>query len=523
MIARRLRHVVALAALFVAGSAGAQSDKPMVLITVKSAKDLITKLKDLTKSTMEAAGQGAMWPLIQGGIEAKLGKEGEKIPGFDPTKPLGVRIMYKKPSPPAPIDGDVLILLPATDATKFIGQGLPALGFANPAAGDGGLTTFALGPNAKAFAREASGYVAVSIAEAEVVSAAKLPKPEEVFGAPKHDLSLVVSPSAVPEEVARNVAKMLAGPTGGEKEIQQILDLDSFELNYDLDPSAGKVVFETVQSAKSGTGLATMLKGSTAGPLRSAIGLAPNAVFNLAMRGDWVAASGMFAQALQGLELAEKSVPGFGSSETTKGVMDLLRELSKTELEDFAVSISGDGTMVMGFALKSTASFELKVGELVEKLVPVIQKEAGENADKVKEMSKRDAETLSGVKVTRLWVPLNKKANAVAVSILFGVKDEVAFIATSFLETHETIENALKQKTIDSHEPLIMTLKLNELANAFRVLDYKGTSAIKAESKGGNPFKISMEIPVKDIAELIKAGLPDKIKERLGVGGKDDG
>ena len=73
MVARRLRSVVALAALLAAGPAVAQSDKPMVLITVKSAKDLITKLKDLTKSTMEASGQGAMWPLIQGGLEAKLG------------------------------------------------------------------------------------------------------------------------------------------------------------------------------------------------------------------------------------------------------------------------------------------------------------------------------------------------------------------------------------------------------------------------------------------------------------------
>jgi hypothetical protein len=103
-----------------------------------------------------------------------------------------------------------------------------------------------------------------------------------------------------------------------------------------------------------------------------------------------------------------------------------------------------------------------------------------------------------------------------------GVKDDVAFVAATMLDGTETIENALKQKPIDPHEPLVMTLKLKELAHAFRMLSYDSPAAIKVESKGGNPFKTTMEIPVKDIAALFKAGLVEKIKERFAAG-KDDG
>jgi hypothetical protein len=93
------------------------------------------------------------------------------------------------------------------------------------------------------------------------------------------------------------------------------------------------------------------------------------------------------------------------------------------------------------------------------------------------------------------------------------------------LDSTETIEHALQQKVIEDHDPYKATLKLKELAEAFLILDYKGSAAVKVESKGGNPFKFAIEIPVKDIAELFKLGLAEKIKQRFGSAkpGDDDG
>jgi len=223
----------------------------------------------------------------------------------------------------------------------------------------------------------------------------------------------------------------------------------------------------------------------------------------------------------QGSDLSEaakllKTAPPVVPKAVLNPVVELIEELAKAELEDMAISVSGDGTALLAAAVKSTSAFELKIGEVIDKVVPEIQKDAGDNADKVKELSKKDAVTLSGVKLSRIWIPLNKKSRDWGFSIYLGVKENVAFVAVTILDSTETIENALKQKVIEDRDPLTMTLKLKELAEAFLVLDYKGSAAVKMESKGGNPFKMTMEIPVKDIAELSKLGLAEKIKQRFG-------
>jgi hypothetical protein len=243
----------------------------------------------------------------------------------------------------------------------------------------------------------------------------------------------------------------------------------------------------------------------------------------MVMRGDFVSQTGMFDNIVKGM----KNVPNMGSNVTVKSAVEMIEELAKQELEDLSMSVSGDGTAVLAASVKSTSSFELKIGEVIDKVVPEIQKDAGENADKVKEMSKKDAVTLSGVKLSRIWIPLSKKPRPWAFSIFLGVKENVAFVAVTILDSTETIEHALQQKVIEDHDPFKMTLKLKELAEAFLILDYKGSAAIKAEGKGGNPFTTTMEIPVKDIAELFKLGLAEKIKQRFGGGkpmpGDDDG
>jgi hypothetical protein len=522
-----LRLAVALGALVLVGRGDAQSSsqKPMLQVTIKSMKDVLTKIKDLTKSTMETLGQSAMWPMIEAGLDSKLGKGGEKIAGLDPSKPIGLRIMYKPPTGPVPIDGDILLMLPTNDAGKLMKEGLPTLGLTAPAAGDGGLTTLTIG-GAKAFARESNGYVCVTVADADVVSQARLPKPNDVFGDVKHDVTLTLGVGVLPEATIRNGIKTLqslqpaAASAADEKKTQNLVDTEVIQFGLDVDSSTGKLLLDSSISAKPGTALSTIFKGSTPGPLKSAIGLSPTAVFSLAVRGDFVAQGGMFSDAGK-----LKGAPPIIPKVALDSAIEIFEELAKQELEDMTLSISGDGTAILAAAVKSTAAFELKIGEVIDKAVPAIQKEAGDNADKVKEMSKKDAVTIGGVKLSRIWIPLSKKSRDWGFSIFMGVKDNVAFVAGTMLDSTETIEHALQQKVIEDHDPYKATLKLKELAEAFLILDYKGSAAVKVESKGGNPFKFAIEIPVKDIAELFKLGLAEKIKQRFGSAkpGDDDG
>src|SRR5262249_44768231 len=146
---------------------------------------------------------------------------------------------------------------------------------------------------------------------------------------------------------------------------------------------------------KPGSGLATALKAAKSGPLKSAIGLSPSAVFSVAMRGEFLSLS----SAPSDVSNALKSIPPVVPKLAVDALGEIVGEIAKAEVEAAAMSVSGDGTMVFAAAMKSTGGFELKVGELIDKLTPEIAKDAGENADKVKEMTKRDAVTLSGTKL----------------------------------------------------------------------------------------------------------------------------
>jgi len=511
-----IRMAAAFAVLLaVALRAEAQSQKPMVLITIKSMKDFVSKSKELAKSTMEAAGQGAMWPMVEAGFDSKVGKEGEKIPGLDVNKPIGIRIMYKPPGAGMPIDGDVLLMLPTTDAAKLTSAGFQSLGLPAAAAGDGGVMTFSIGPTLNGFIREANGYANVTIVDASLVSAEKLPKPSEVFADVKHDLTLMFRPGAFPEQSIRDFFKWAASmnpaaPPTSEQSIQQFLDMDAVEYSYDLDPSAGKILIEMVQSAKPGTKLATMFKGSAPGPLKSAIGVSPSGAFSAGLRGDWVGQSMMIPNIVQQI----KATPNAPKGPPFSTVLELLEELGKTELEDFSTSIAKDGTMFLAVAVKSTSGFELKIGEVVDKLGEEIAKEAGDDAAKVKEKTKKNAVTVAGVPLSRIWIPLPKKKPAEAASIYLGAKDNVAFMAVAFSDETKTIEEALKRAAIETHDPISATLDFKAVADAFSV-ESKTTSVVKIESKGGEPMRVTVDFPIKAVAELYKEGLFQKIKERM--------
>jgi hypothetical protein len=510
-----LQSGAALAVLLLVGPADAQSStKPMLQVTAKSTKELLTKAKGLTKTVMEAAGQDAMWPMVEGMLANAVGNEGEKLPGLDTTKPIGFRAMYKPPKPGTPIDGDVLLLLPVKDSSKLIDQGLPMIGLANPTR-DGELTTFQVGGAIKGFAREANGYLYITVVDAGVVAANRLPPAAEVVGDGKHDLSISISPSAFPESSIRQFfdwAKTMqpaGSPPTSEHSIQQIVDTDSIAYHFDLDPS-GKVVVEMMQSAKAGTKMESVLKKSAPGPLKSVVGLAPDAIFSGGMRGDWVAYSQMIPNMVQQM----KAAPNAANDLPFKTILGLVEELAKSDLEDLSLSVSKDGTAIIAVAVGSTAAFELKIGETVDALGAEVAKNAGDQADKVKERTKKNAVTVAGVPLSRIWVPIPKGKPAEAANIYLGVKDNVAFVAMAFSDSTSTIEAALKRSAVEEFDPVSANLKLKGLAEAFEV-DYKGSAEAKIESKGGHPFRWTMEFPVKDVAELFKGGLAEKLKERF--------
>jgi hypothetical protein len=509
-----VRTAAVFAALFaLAVRAEAQSQKPMVLVTIKSMKEFITKAKELTKSTMAAAGQDAMWPMVEAGLDSKLGKEGEKIPGLDVNKPIGIRIMYKEPGPGMPIDGDVLLMLPTTDAAKLTSAGFQSLGLPAATAGDGGVMNFNVVPAVPGFIREANGYVNVTVVDASLVSADKLPKPSEVFAGAKHDMSFMFRPSAFPEKSIRGffewAAQMNPGqPPTPENSIQQFVEMDAIEYAVDLDPSAGKIMVEMTQSAKPGTNLSKMFKATSAGPLKSAIGVSPSAAFSMAMRGDYVGQSQMIPNILQQI----KAAPTAPKGPPLSTVLELLEELGKSELEDFSVSIAKDGTLLLAAAVKSTSGFELKIGEVVDKLGEEIAKDAGDEAAKVKEKTKKNAVTVAGVQLSRIYKPLPNKKPADAANIYLGAKDNVAFVAVAFSDDTKSIEEALKRPAIDSYDPIGGSLDFKAVAEAFGVKS-STTAVAKISGQGGDPFKVTMDIPVKAIAELHKDGLFDKIKQ----------
>lgn len=509
-----VRTAAVFAALFaLAVRAEAQSQKPMVLVTIKSMKEFVTKAKELAKSTMAAAGQDAMWPMVEAGLDSKLGKEGEKIPGLDVNKPIGIRIMYKAPGAGMPVDGDVLLMLPTTDAAKLTSAGFQSLGLPPAAAGDGGMMTFSLGPAINGFIREANGYANVTIVDPSLVSAEKLPKPSEVFADAKHDMTFMVRPGAFPEKSIRGffewAAQMNPGqPPTPENSIQQFVEMDAIEYGIDLDPLAGKIAVEMTQSAKPGTSLSKMYKGTSPGPLKSAIGVSPSAAFSLGMRGDYVGQSQMIPNILQQI----KAAPTAPKGPPLSTVLELLEELGKSELEDFSASIAKDGTIFFAAAAKSTSAFELKIGEVVDKLGEEIAKGAGDDAAKVKEKTKKNAVTVAGVPLSRIYKPLPNKKPAEAANIYLGAKDNVAFVAVAFSDDVKSIEEALKRTAIDSFDPIGGTLDFKAVAEAFGVKS-NTTAVAKISSQGGDPFKVTMDIPVKALAELHKEGLFDKIKQ----------
>ena len=46
-------------------------------------------------------------------------------------------------------------------------------------------------------------------------------------------------------------------------------------------------------------------------------------------------------------------------------------------------------------------------------------------------MTKKDAVTLSGNKLSRIWIPLSKKADPRAISSYLGVKDSIVFLGVT--------------------------------------------------------------------------------------------
>ena len=492
-----VRFAAAFAVLFafaVRVEAQSQPQKPLVQFTVKSAKDFMTKVGELSftvKKVME--GENAEPPEIT----KQLGQAEQTMQGFDLSKPLGLRIMYKAPPPNAPIDGDILFMIPVTDANKFnqlLTQAIPGFKTEN------NLSSFqppGVPIPIKFFGRTANNYSYWTVMDSGAVFEDRLPKPADVFGSPTHDITLSLNPGVIPEAAVKNIFNSLRNmiPAGqgalDDSQIQQYVDLNSMTIHFDADTSSNKIIVEIAQSYRPSSKLAGISKNVAPGPLRSAIGVHESAIMSAGMRGDAVAKSGMFSNTISAIKSNPQTTqPIF------KEIVGLLETLAATELEDVGMSVAPDGTIFFAAAVQSAAAFELKINELTMEKKSV---KVGED------------------KLTKIVAALpgdNGKAN-----IYLGAKDNVAFVAISFVDGTKTIEEALKRKPIESHDPLSMVVKLKECAEALGVSGYSGSGVIKAESKK-DPTGATFEIPVKDMAELAKAGFFKKLEE---FGKKFDG
>src|SRR5687767_4860532 len=204
-----VRFAAAPAVLFafaVRVEAQSQPQKPLVLLSVKSAKDFMTKASEMTftvKKVME--GENAEPPEIV----KHLSQAEQAMPGFDLTKPLGLRIMYKAPPPTAPIDGDILLMIPVTDGNKFLTQFLPQAGLQGIKT-ENNLSSFENPfPPIKFFGRTANNYSYWTVMDSGAVFEDRLPKPADVFGSPKHDITLSLNPGVIPEAAVRNMFNSL--------------------------------------------------------------------------------------------------------------------------------------------------------------------------------------------------------------------------------------------------------------------------------------------------------------------------
>jgi hypothetical protein len=345
-------------------------------------------------------------------------------------------------------------------------------------------------PPIKFFGRNANGYSYWTVMDSGAVFEDRLPKPADVFGQPKHDVTLSLNPGVIPEAAVKNMfntLKTMIPPGQGaldDNQIQQYVDLDSMTIHVDADTSSNKVLVEIAQSYRPGSKLAGISKNVPPGTLRSAIGIPESAVAFAGMRGDAVAKSGMFSNAVSAIKSNPQTTqPIF------KEIVGLIETLASTELEDVAMSVAPDGTIFFAAAVQSAAAFELKINELTMEKKSV---KVGED------------------KLTKIVAALpGGNGNA---SFYLGAKDNVAFVAVSFVDGVKTIEEALKRKPIESHDPLSLVIKLKECAEALGVSGYSGSAVVKAESKK-DPTGATVEIPVKDIAELAKAGFFKKLEE----------
>lgn len=495
MLAASVRFAFA-AMLFFTATASAQTQRPMVQVTVKSAKEVMTKFGDmmLIIKKVNQGDEEAEWP--QGKQFAQqLATSPEKVaPGFDVNKPLGLRVMYKAPVPPTPIDGDFLLMIPVTDANKFVKELLSKAPLPNLKTEDG-VTQFDI-PNTgvPVFGREGNEYFYVTVANADVISAARQPKPSDVFGSPDHDLSIAVNPGVMPESIVIGLLGMLKPLYANigiqpheqltDEDVKMVASLDSLTLHFDILPDKGKIAFEVLQTGRPGTALADSFKTSPKGRLRSSFGLAPNAVAAISARGGHVVNGETFKNTLN----AMKRSP-LGSLKEFKQVSGLVESLAKSDVDDVAVSVLPDATVLFGAAVKSAADFELKVNEL---------------------FGKNDVLTLAGVKLRHVEIPLpngDQKAR-----LFLGVKDNVALVAVAFSDDRNAIEEALKRAPVEDHDAASIVVRLKELAKSVGVDGYKGDESIRIESQG-TVAKFVGSIPVKDLFELQKLGVFTKLQE----------
>jgi len=485
--------------------------KPTAQITVKSFRTFANKVGDLLYSIKLARGDGEEMPRLTVFARGQLAKNGSNAtPGFDVDKPFGLRVVYRPPQG-RPIDGDLHLLLPTTNGDRLARDLLPTLGAVNLKT-DQGVTTFELpGLPMTATARESGGYFFIGLPDAEVVAPAKLPKADDVFRNLNHDVTLTLHPSTIPGETLRDVVVAAGRPGPGEQTVRAWNDSEQVTLGVDVDASAGLVTGEFTYKGKPGSKLASAIETSRPGPLKSAIGIAPDAWFKLSLRGEYVQKSGLFEQLLVGWRRGPLSP-------ANQAMADLIDALTKAGVEDMSLSVSPDGTVLFAIASKAVAGLGSKLDSFTNQFIADLARNNPGQADEVKKQSGKNAATLAGVPLARFWNP-KKGMNGKPIVSYVGVKNDVFFFAVTVRESTKNVEAALLQPPAAEAEPLALVVNLKALADTLKLTEFKGTTDLKVESRG-TVGRIVAEVPAKDLAVLFKLGLAEKLPT-LFMGGND--